>query len=213
MVISDGFIDHPIRQIYPSKKKEIVVVHLGNYGYGRDDGEKIVGDQAKKTAEYSKRFKKSGEIGITNIKFYGIDAARFEKNGPYVQICADFIRGLDMFSDGSIAILSSDMALGYYGSHEFIYENPLDIYYYTQSLMKRIYNKLKPNGLLYTSIGEKRVDGLVKIIDEANFRKVNVRIFNEIEYSRTFWTNWIRHSTNRWAINEGRNLYQISARK
>jgi hypothetical protein len=81
--------------------------------------------------------------------FYGIDTVRFEKNGPYVQICADFIRGLDMFHDGSVSIISSDMALGYYASHEFVNENHLDIYYYTQSLMKHIYNKLKPDGKLY----------------------------------------------------------------
>jgi hypothetical protein len=63
MVMSDGFINHPTKQIYPCKKNETAVVHLGNYGYGRDEGKKITGDQAKKTAEYSKKFKKRMKLG------------------------------------------------------------------------------------------------------------------------------------------------------
>ncbi|MBU2100565.1 hypothetical protein KKB11_05010 [Candidatus Micrarchaeota archaeon] len=165
-----------------------VVVHLGNV----DDIRRIRGRKthAAKTAEYSQRF--------TDFKFIGIDAKRFKgaTGENWNQMQDLFKSGLERLPDNHADIISSEMALGYYGSKSLfsrfgIRRHKMGNYKeYTKATVKLAREKLKKGGKLMVACSRDVLDVVTTSVKEAGFdeKKIQVKKLTKKELGRTNWT-------------------------
>ena len=168
------------------RPKKPIFVHLGNVGEIR--GLKI---KPNKTRAFAKRFK--------GVKFVGIDAARAKieagrKN--IVQIQAGFRAGLRKLADSSVSVISSEMALGYYGMFKLMpgkhaYEEPPGgIEDYTRDSLAVAHQKLKPGGKMLIVAGGKETQRIQEALIGTGFmaKDAKTRPLRENEYNMTYWT-------------------------
>lgn len=153
------------------RKNQPLVVHLGNVG-------DLQGDRhAVKTRSHASRF--------SGIKFVGIDkrpVRRFGESENWTQIKADFREGLEQLPDGKANLITSDMALGYYGSEQYIV-----------GVVATAHKKLKAGGKLKIRVEKKVVGDLVTTFLKAGFEdaKITVRELKEGEHNSP-WLNFVR---------------------
>jgi hypothetical protein len=178
-----------------------VVVHLGNVGYG-------IGSEvpAKKTADYARRFPGFMFVGVDLKEYMGMMVDN------WTQIRSNFREGLEGLADGSVDLISSDLALGHYdskgtdpmdavgdkavGSYGRAHKNTLDT-------VRVAYRKLRKGGKMTLAVGSSAVKPMPQILEEAGFRpdKVSVRKLDGREYGRTFWTYNFQIHGAVWQIN------------
>lgn len=196
------------KDVYGHNPDEIIVVHLGNLGYGGKYNPIREEPLAAKTGRYARRFEKRFENNcyrsISNIHFYGIDKEPYlYENGFFTQITEEFLDGLEQFVDGSVSIVSSDIAVGHYCSHSFkVSSNRVD---YCTRLFDLVYKKLKKGGKLFISAGEDETSDLFSALEKSEFKNPEKRSFRKEEYERTYWTRWHRQFL--------KDLFQITASK
>jgi len=186
-----------MRNYNKNRGRKPVIVHLGNIDdYSEKDG------LASKTASYSERFPK--------FKFIGIDLTYLYLRPPasltWEQLKASFESGLKKLKDNSVDIISSEMALGYYGSNNIFHPKLYDYKEHTCHSIKIAYKKLRKGGKLLIAVGDDVIDLIKQAVKEAGFRKnkVEIRLMTEKERKRTTWlsaTGWVK------------NFYQITAKK
>ncbi len=168
------------------KPRKPIVVHLGNVGEGRTQ------ITSAKTRVFAHRFKK--------VRFVGIDAAHTKmdkgiKNA--VQIRAGFRAGLRKLADSSVSIISSEMALGYYGMFKLIpgkhahEEPPRGIEAYTRDTLAVAHQKLKSGGKVLIVAGAVETQRIQEALVGAGFRAkdTKTRRLKKNEYNMTPWTS------------------------
>ena len=193
-----------LRDINSTKPKEKrLVVHLGNVH--ADGGV----PPAMKTTDYAQRFKK--------VTFVGIDVMHQKPNQKnWKQLQMDFIEGLKTFKNNSTDIISSEMAIGYYGS-QFVgteHSKTLDYKEHAFNTVKYCHQKLKPKGKLMVAVDSSVFRLVEKAMLQAGFKKENIN-FYEIkgkELARTFWLYEYDYKPKRFSLKKGK-FYQLIAQK
>jgi hypothetical protein len=151
------------------RRKKPIVVHLGGVGYG----EKAL----EKSRRYARRF--------PGINFKAVDVKPYpgEKPGNLETVEADFRKGLEREKDSSVDLISSEMALGFYGARYRDYnEHALETF-------KAAHRKLRKGGKLMFVVDSLMADRMKKDLVEAGFAGENVsaRRVSAKERQRTFW--------------------------
>jgi len=142
----------PLASLKDSKKKQPIVVHLGNVGL------KYPGEASGlRTFNFASRFK--------DFRFIGIDLRPWApETKNWTQLQTHMLNGLKKLENNSVSLISSEMTLGYYGqraifsslvSGESVSMN------YAQKVMKEALKKLKPRGKLIVVIDSKRAKRLI----------------------------------------------------
>ncbi len=198
--------------------KKRVVVHLGNSGLGR-----IGESNYQKTRAYSERFKGMQFIGISKkskdfAKPIGglpkIKKKQRTESAPkgWTQLNEDFLSGLKRIPKGTVDVISSDLAFGWYTKRGYDiikgrenYKTSLRNGKYFQKVIEAAHKALKKGGKFYIAIDGAHLEGTMKALSASeNKFSVTVRGFTKSEYTRTFWTQ---------VIGETNALYQITAVK
>ncbi|MFA4906837.1 MAG: hypothetical protein WC602_01025 [archaeon] len=187
----------------PVKPKTRRVVHLGNandVGVTRGLKGMVMAEHGVKTGKYAKRF--------PNVEFIGIDLTKFparEKN--WKQVEADFLIGLKRLRNGSVDIISSEMAFGYYGKTASGYygKKPPERKEHTAEVAKEAFRKLRENGKLMVAVDSEALKLVVNSLAKAGFEKnkIKVRELAENEKKRTY-------ELKTWGLSK---LYQVIAQK
>ena len=180
--------------------KKHTVIHLGNIRDRSANIEKTVmsvlrGKQlldenpGAKTKKYAERF--------PNVEFVGIDLKEHTGARPknWRQIQTDFKKGLEELQDNSVSVISSEMALGFYGKKGKQYNS--DRKQYTLETTAMAYRKLKPGGKLLIVISyDQYFSEVFSALLTAGFTRTNIqtRRLQERERKRTYWTNTWRFS-------------------
>ena len=154
-----------------STPRKRIVVHLGGVGL---PGEK----QLAKTREYAKRF--------PNVKFKSVDLKKY--TGPKIKNVetrvADFKEGLEFETDGTVDVISSELALGHHGA---AYKTPKD---HTFETFQVALKKLRKGGKLIFVMDALMRTEIRKQLITAGFspEKITIRRLKTIERQRTHWT-------------------------
>ncbi|MFH1664044.1 MAG: hypothetical protein ABH986_04535 [archaeon] len=164
-----------LRKIGSFRRPERVVVHLGNI------------DDTPKKENYSKSF--------PEVQFVGIDAKKpaFKNRLPnnWRQITASFNSGLKKLRDNSVDLISSEIALGYYGKKfNGVTETfQTDFKKHTRDSIKTAHKKLKPGGKLMIVADNYVVLLILESLRKAGFENKNVSYYelSEKELARTKW--------------------------
>ena len=145
------------------------IVHLGNLGM----------DEGQKTRDYAKRF--------LNFRFIGIDTQEAPQDRPpnWDQIEAEFLVGLNKLEDACIDLISSELAVGHYGSMKKGKVKALKEVY-TRKILQKAYKKLKPNGKVHIVVGD---DTALRLVEDglkrAGFRKIKLKGISRSQAMRT----------------------------
>lgn len=178
-----------------------VIVHLGNVGEG-GEGE----SEADKTRAYASRFPQNEFIGI-DLK----ELKETPSHGNWRQIRLDFNKGLELLDDGSVDLISSDVAFGYFTGD---YSDTWPSRRYWRALRDSssrtfavAYEKLKAGGKFLFVVDNTLAGFMEEVLGESPFSdgKIEVRELTEREYERTYWT--------RKQHGEGVRLFQVTAEK
>ncbi len=165
---------------YPLTNNEIVVVLLGNAGYKTDP---VSGQRTQMLADWYLQ-RKAG-AGIKPVHFYGIDINSWNPQNPNItQIKEDFLDGLCLFRDESIAYAISDMAIGYHGRNGIEIKHDLQ---YTQIVIGTLLRKLKHNGRVRISAENVIAEKLENILNDSGIIAERLGFAPE-DYERTHWT-------------------------
>ena len=127
------------------------IVHLGNVG----------GVQARRTAEFAARF--------PQFEFIGIDVKKARPNtANWIQFKGDFVRGLKHIPLNSIDLVSSELAVGYYGVRPHLSMKRIDAH--AVRTIAVAYLRLKKGGkLLLVVTGNPDPTELAPELRKANF--------------------------------------------
>lgn len=160
-----------VRQLFQKRSKKYTrqIVHLGNLGM----------DRGQKTRDYAKRF--------LNFRFIGIDAQEAPQDllPNWDQMEADFIVGLNRLEDASIDLISSELAVGHYGSTK---EGKIKALkeVHTKKIIKAAYKKLKFGGKVHIVVGDETALRLVEnYLKKAGFRNIKLERINRSQAMRT----------------------------
>jgi hypothetical protein len=171
-----------------------VVVHLGNAGFSSDS----------KTLRCARKFPGINFIGIDLI-----DTPPEKKPENWTQIRAEFMEGLEMLKDGSISVISSEMALGYYDPKTTsVYDSKArDYEEHTHRVIALAFRKLKAGGKLHIAADARVVDNIIDAVKAAGFKCVEKHPMTMRGRRRTHWLKVISINT----VNA--KYFQISAVK
>lgn len=171
-----------------------LVVHLGNMGSHRGE----------KTRKYAKRF--------PNIKFIGIDLTPLvrlpgeaKKPRNWKQQQGDFFTRLRRQKPDSVDVISSELAVGYYGRPEQNMESDRSRPAPTTQLLKTIHEKLKPGGKCFLVVDSIIRDRLLEMLANTPFRPEKIS-FYRIPTQHMDRTNWMR--SNQFPV-----LFQLTLEK
>ncbi len=206
--VSESRLNAIKKMAKPRKKR--VIVHLGNVGSGKTKVGtiKINHFPAQKTFAYAKKF--------PNFKFIGIDALHL---GLYMQIKpknmnqikAGFKGGLGKLKDNSVDLISSEMALGYYGSKfKGVNKSQKGNYReYTKKVTERAYKKLKSGGKLLIALDSDIIASVFDSLVSVGFKPENIKakLMTKKESQRTYWLENYKKE------HQGIIFYQLSAVK
>jgi hypothetical protein len=179
-----SFLRHLKRTASRKKKPKMkIVVHLGNADNLKTNPVSGKWVYAAKTADYAERF--------PNIKFIGIDLnytghplkKLMARNWKQMQ--NDFYYGLSKLKDNSVSIISSEMAVGYYG----LAEKSPPMQAYTSKIISVAYRKLEPGGKLMLVGNFMLAEELKVFCKQAGFKeeKIELRELTKKEMQRTRW--------------------------
>jgi hypothetical protein len=201
---------------FGASESDRLIVHLGNLG---------VPKMPEKSLKYSERF--------PNFGFFGIDMMPLDEGSKappnFRQIRSDFVDGLGRFRDGSISLISSEMAVGYYTRKGDEYTpmlkmrtpmSPTDmelfrrrmkvndsVREYTLDTIRTAHTKLREGGKLLAVVDDSVVDFVKEAMVDSGFAKerVSETPIAASEGGRTPWMGrFLKH---------GHKLYQLSAQK
>ncbi len=167
------------------------VVHLGNVG--KSEHSAFCDQAAEKTRRYALRF--------PDVHFVGIDLLPHKRNRPnWTQLTATFEKGLERMPNESCAIISSEMAVGYYLAT--LPENQR-----TQkltTLFRIAAHKLSSGGKLMITADLATSQTIMEALRKAGFENghVELRPIKPNERNRTFWMKKVSGT-----------LYQVIAKK
>jgi hypothetical protein len=205
-----------LRKIYkeaPAKKpKERIIVHLGNVGYMSIDEL-----PAEKTLRVLKGVGKLESLKGTKVVGIDENSLKHFVFPNWKQIRADFVGGLSQLEDSSVSLISSEMALGYFGrmldtpseadiSIETI-RGRLPKIEYTRSVLDLSFRKLCAEGKLVLVVGESAMPHLRTAFQDSPFSqaKIEIRELSEKEMGMTYWTRKGKGS--------GKRFFEITAKK
>ena len=193
----------------PAKPKRRVA-HLGNIGTFMPEQE-----MATKTKKYAERFK--------DFEFVGIDKAKYnvpEGIEKWKQKQSDFVIGLLTEKNNSFDVISSEMAVGYYGpiklERPVVYPHTRATKIYTNFLMKLIYKKLKKGGKLNIVAGESALDNIIEGLHRTPLKeKYKIKELSESEKQKlTYWTKTKKfYWGGKMLDNTDDKIYRITAEK
>ena len=148
-----------------------LIIYMGGVGY---PGEL----QLEKTLRYAKRF--------PGFKFEVIDLREFKgrKPGNVKTRVADFKKGLEKKRNGTVDLITSELALGLYGhGYEDCEEHSLRAF-------KAAHRKLRKGGKLMFVIDGLMQKEMRESLVDAGFKgeKITMRRLRKLERQRTHWT-------------------------
>lgn len=168
---------------FPVKRKPPVVVHIGNVGLSYENEQSCA-----KTRKFSKRFK--------DIKFIGIDLRKASSNAKnWVQMHTDALNGLKKLRNGSVSIIRSEMALGYYTEQKISESTTANLsssVKYAQKVMEVAVRKLKPTGKLVIVADKDVAKELIKLSEKCGFKGVQSEFVTN-EKATSYWTQRFDH--------------------
>jgi len=174
------------RPIHPKRKK--VIVHLGNVDDARKTsiGGKTEYREAAKTAEYANRF--------PDFQFIGIDKLKLNpKEANWLQIEADFMEGLERLENNKVDVISSEMAVGYFGPRFTGARNAKNKGYktHTAAVLVSAYKKLRPKGRMHLVVRGELVHLIKKSLLQAGFEEEKITM-KKMPKNSSHQTRWIK---------------------